>query len=40
MEMEAGMGSGFIWDTDGHIVTNYHGNSGRIDGNHPRESRE
>lgn len=23
-EVPAGSGSGFIWDTDGHIVTNYH----------------
>lgn len=23
-EVEAGTGSGFVWDTDGHIVTNYH----------------
>lgn len=23
-EVPAGTGSGFIWDTDGHIVTNYH----------------
>jgi S1-C subfamily serine protease len=23
-EYEAGSGSGFVWDTDGHIVTNYH----------------
>jgi S1-C subfamily serine protease len=24
MEVPAGTGSGFVWDTDGHIVTNYH----------------
>ncbi|KAI5077439.1 hypothetical protein GOP47_0007263 [Adiantum capillus-veneris] len=24
MEVPQGSGSGFIWDTDGHIVTNYH----------------
>lgn len=24
MEIPLGTGSGFIWDTDGHIVTNYH----------------
>ncbi|GJD11153.1 Protease Do-like 1, chloroplastic [Galdieria sulphuraria] len=24
MELPAGQGSGFIWDTDGHIVTNFH----------------
>ena len=23
-KMPAGTGSGFIWDSDGHIVTNYH----------------
>lgn len=23
-EIKAGTGSGFVWDTDGHIVTNYH----------------
>ena len=23
-EFEAGMGSGFIWDKSGHIVTNFH----------------
>lgn len=23
-EVEAGTGSGFVWDSDGHIVTNYH----------------
>ena len=24
MEVPAGTGSGFVWDRDGHIVTNYH----------------
>ncbi|KAK4529031.1 hypothetical protein GAYE_SCF72G6981 [Galdieria yellowstonensis] len=24
LELPAGQGSGFIWDTDGHIVTNFH----------------
>jgi hypothetical protein len=24
MEVPAGTGSGFVWDTDGHIVTNFH----------------
>lgn len=24
IEVPAGAGSGFVWDTDGHIVTNYH----------------
>ena len=24
MEVPAGTGSGFVWDQDGHIVTNYH----------------
>lgn len=24
MEVPAGSGSGFVWDSDGHIVTNYH----------------
>lgn len=24
VEVPAGTGSGFVWDTDGHIVTNYH----------------
>jgi len=25
MEVPSGTGSGFVWDLDGHIVTNYHG---------------
>lgn len=24
LEVPQGSGSGFVWDTDGHIVTNYH----------------
>ena len=24
MEVAAGTGSGIVWDTDGHVVTNYH----------------
>ena len=24
MDVPVGSGSGFIWDTDGHIVTNFH----------------
>jgi S1-C subfamily serine protease len=23
-DVPAGLGSGFIWDTEGHVVTNYH----------------
>lgn len=25
VEVPEGNGSGIVWDTDGHIVTNYHG---------------
>lgn len=24
LEVPQGSGSGFVWDSDGHIVTNYH----------------
>ena len=29
MEVPSGTGSGFVWDLDGHIVTNYHGKTAR-----------
>jgi S1-C subfamily serine protease len=28
VEVPEGNGSGIVWDTDGHIVTNYHGEAG------------
>jgi len=31
-DMPIGAGSGFVWDTDGHIVTNYHVVAGRPSG--------
>ena len=31
-EVPAGSGSGFLWDTDGHIVTNYHVVQGVVEG--------
>jgi len=40
-EYPAGAGSGFVWDSDGHIVTNYHviagGNGPMRGGNQPRK---
>jgi len=40
-EYPAGAGSGFVWDEDGHIVTNYHviagGNGPMRGGNQPRK---
>jgi len=40
-EYPAGAGSGFVWDADGHIITNYHviasGNGPMRGGNQPRK---
>lgn len=35
MEVPAGTGSGFLWDSNGHVVTNYHVVAGRGGGSVP-----
>mmetsp|Transcript_27917 Transcript_27917/g.39251 ORF Transcript_27917/g.39251 Transcript_27917/m.39251 type:complete len:494 (+) Transcript_27917:56-1537(+) len=36
MEVPAGTGSGFLWDSQGHVVTNYHVIAGRQGGGVPK----